>query len=93
MSSAAWRTRGAFDTGPVFDADRLCPHRHDQRKDELCHRKNNPLLRTDYGRVEAIISISRRQDACRCGRQFLLEGLVANCTFTLVCFEFRTRIH
>ena len=26
-----------LDGGPVFDRDRLCPHRHDQGEDQLGH--------------------------------------------------------
>ena len=31
-----WTPEAEFNAGPVFDADRLCPHRHQESEDELC---------------------------------------------------------
>ena len=34
--------KARLDGGPVFDRDRLCPHRHDQGEDELAHSVLSP---------------------------------------------------
>ena len=50
-----------LDGGPVFDRDRLCPHRHDQGEDELGHFRKSPTAAATMVSVEAIMSASSRQ--------------------------------
>ena len=50
-----------LDGGPVFDRDRLCPHRHDQGEDELGHFMKSPTAAATMVSVEAMSMASRRQ--------------------------------